>query len=60
MTQFVGVGNMSRWIQREGVERIMPEMIEYLECDFRRWEKLRNTAHRQPHPFWRDRTDAHH
>lgn len=40
MTQFVGVGNMSRWIQREGVERIMPEMIEYLECDFRRWEKF--------------------
>lgn len=40
MTQFVGVDNMSRWIQREGVERIMSEMIEYLERDFLRWEKF--------------------
>lgn len=40
MTQFVDVGNMVRWIQREGVERIMSEMIGYLEHDFRRWESF--------------------
>lgn len=40
MTQFVGVGNMSEWIQRKSVERIMSEMSEYLEHDFRHWEKF--------------------
>ena len=40
MTQFVDVGNMARWIQREGVEHLMTEMIAYLEDDFRRWESF--------------------
>ena len=40
MTQFVDVGNMSRWIQRESVERLMSGMIDYLEEDFRRWERF--------------------
>ncbi|MCH8559634.1 ornithine cyclodeaminase [Nesterenkonia sp. DZ6] len=40
MTQFVDVGNMARWIQREGVEQLMTEMIQYLEDDFRRWESF--------------------
>lgn len=40
MTQFVDVANMSRWIQREGVERLMTGMIGYLEEDFRRWERF--------------------
>lgn len=40
MPQFVDVGNMSRWIQREGVERLMSGMIGYLEEDFRRWERF--------------------
>lgn len=40
MTQFVDVGNMARWIQREGVEQLMTEMIAYLEDDFRRWESF--------------------
>lgn len=40
MTQFVDVGNMARWIQREGVEHLMTEMIHYLEDDFRRWESF--------------------
>ncbi|MCH8570279.1 ornithine cyclodeaminase [Nesterenkonia sp. AY15] len=40
MTQFVDVGNMARWIQREGVEQLMTEMIQYLEADFRRWESF--------------------
>ncbi|MGJ9374280.1 ornithine cyclodeaminase [Nesterenkonia sp. CF4.4] len=40
MTQFVDVNNMARWIQREGVEHLMTEMIAYLEDDFRRWESF--------------------
>lgn len=40
MTQFVGVTNMVRWIQREGVENIIGRMVEYLERDFARWEKF--------------------
>lgn len=40
MTQFVDVGNMARWIQREGVEPLMTGMIAYLEDDFRRWESF--------------------
>ncbi|MCH8561813.1 ornithine cyclodeaminase [Nesterenkonia sp. YGD6] len=40
MTQFVDVGNMARWIQREGVEQLMTDMIQYLEDDFRRWESF--------------------
>ena len=40
MTQFVGVENMSKWIQRESVERIISELVEYLEDDLRRWEKF--------------------
>ena len=40
MTQFVDVPNMARWIQREGVEGIMRNMVKYLERDFARWEKF--------------------
>lgn len=40
MTQFVDVPNMARWIQREGVEGIMRNMVKYLENDFTRWEKF--------------------
>lgn len=40
MTQFVDVTSMSRWIQREGVEKIIGTMVEYLERDFSRWEKF--------------------
>lgn len=40
MTQFVDVSNMTQWIQRDGVESIMAGMVEYLESDFRRWERF--------------------
>ena len=40
MTQFVDVPSMARWIQREGVERIMGNMVTYMEHDFSRWEKF--------------------
>ncbi|GAA1350118.1 ornithine cyclodeaminase [Falsarthrobacter nasiphocae] len=40
MTQFVDVTNMSKWIQREGVERIIGRMVEYLEKDFSRWQSF--------------------
>ena len=40
MTQLLDVANMARWIQRDGAERILVRMTEYLEHDFRRWEKF--------------------
>ena len=52
MTQFVDVGSMARWIQREGVESIMTTMIQYLEEDFRRWEHFDKTPRMASHtPF---------
>ncbi|MDO4897968.1 MAG: ornithine cyclodeaminase [Rothia sp. (in: high G+C Gram-positive bacteria)] len=52
MVQFVNVTNMSRWIQREGVEKIISTMIEYIERDFKRWEKFDKIARVASHtPF---------
>lgn len=52
MTQFVDVKNMARWIQREGVERIIGEMIGHLERDFSRWEHFDKIARVASHtPF---------
>ncbi|GAB2469516.1 ornithine cyclodeaminase [Luteococcus sediminum] len=52
MTQFVDVKNMARWIQREGVERIIAEMIGHLERDFARWERFDKIARVASHtPF---------
>lgn len=51
MTQFVGVNNMVRWIQREGVEKIIGEMIVELESDFGKWqsfEKIPRIASHSP------------
>ena len=40
MVKFVDVKNMARWIQRDGVENIITGMVEYLENDYRRWERF--------------------
>lgn len=40
MPQFVDVANMARWIQKDGVENIITGMVEYLESDFKRWERF--------------------
>ncbi|WP_104101460.1 ornithine cyclodeaminase [Cryobacterium sp. M96] len=37
MVRFVDVGNINRWAAATGVERILTDMVEYLERDFRRW-----------------------
>ena len=37
MVRFVDVGNINRWAADTGVERILTDMVEYLERDFRRW-----------------------
>ncbi|MDN5688804.1 MAG: ornithine cyclodeaminase [Brachybacterium sp.] len=34
---------MARWIQRDGAEKILVQMTEYLEADFRRWERFDKT-----------------
>jgi len=38
--KFVDVENMARWIQREGVENIITGMVDYLEADYREWERF--------------------
>src|SRR5699024_7013364 len=40
MTQLLDVVNMAWWIQRDGAEKILVRMTEYLEQDFRRWERF--------------------
>lgn len=40
MTQFVGVGNMVRWLSRRGVHTVIAGMVDTLEADFRRWESF--------------------
>ena len=39
MVKFVDVDNMARWIQREGVEKIITGMVSYLEKDYSEWER---------------------
>lgn len=52
MTQFVDVQNMARWIQREGVEKIIGTMVGYLERDYARWERFDKIARVASHtPF---------
>lgn len=41
--RFVDVGNMTRWAAEHGVERIIAEMIDYVESDFRRWPDFDKT-----------------
>lgn len=40
MVKIVDVNNMARWIQTEGVEKIITGMVDYLERDYRRWERF--------------------
>ncbi|MHC9045554.1 ornithine cyclodeaminase [Microbacterium saperdae] len=40
MTAFVGVADMVSWIAAHGAERIMAEMADTIESDFRRWESF--------------------
>jgi ornithine cyclodeaminase len=40
MTGFVGVADMIRWVARNGAERLMVDMVDYLEADFRRWQSF--------------------
>lgn len=52
MVKFVDVPNMARWIQREGVENIITGMVDYLESDFKRWERFDKVARIASHtPF---------
>ena len=51
MVRFVDVGNINRWAIETGVERILTDMVEYIERDFRRWptfEKASRVASHSP------------
>jgi ornithine cyclodeaminase len=49
MTQLLDVQNMARWIQRDGAERILVHMTEYLAEDFHRWERFEKTPRLASH-----------
>lgn len=52
MTGFVGVADMVRWISHHGPERLMTELAEYVEADFRRWTSFDKTERVASHtPF---------
>ncbi|MGO2050803.1 MAG: ornithine cyclodeaminase [Microbacterium sp.] len=52
MTTFVGVSDLVRWVARAGAERIMAEMSQTIEADFRRWESFDKTERIASHtPF---------
>lgn len=52
MTRFVDVHNMVRWIRDRGPIDIMSGMVDYLEDDFRRWERFDKTPRVASHtPF---------
>ena len=52
MTTFVGVSDLIRWVARAGAERIMAEMSQTIEADFRRWESFDKTERIASHtPF---------
>lgn len=52
MTRFVDVHNMIHWVADRGPEKIMSDMISYLEDDFRRWPSFDKTPRIASHtPF---------
>jgi ornithine cyclodeaminase len=52
VTRFVDVQNMVRWAAATGTERIIGEMVGYLEEDFRRWPAFDKCARVASHtPF---------
>lgn len=52
MTTFVGVNDLVRWVSRRGPARIMAEMADTIEADFRRWESFDKTERIASHtPF---------
>lgn len=52
MTRFVDVRNMIRWVAARGPERIMADLITYLEEDFSRWSTFDKTPRVASHtPF---------
>lgn len=52
MTGFVGVEDMVRWVARHGAEKIIAEMTDTIEEDFRRWPSFDKSARVASHtPF---------
>lgn len=52
MTEFVGVGSMSRWIADRGPAAIMRGMVDYLEDDYRRWPQFDKIERIASHTPW--------
>ncbi len=52
MTQFVDVANMARWLQQQGVENIIGQLMGYIKDDMVRWPQFEKTARLASHtPF---------
>ena len=44
LVRFLSVPDMARWVSSVGAERIIAEMAEAIEADFRRWPEFDNTS----------------
>lgn len=40
MVQFVGVSEIKRIVAQMGIDTVLTRMVEYLEADFRRWDRF--------------------
>lgn len=40
MVQFVGVGEIRRIVAQVGIDAVLVRMVDYLEADFRRWDRF--------------------
>ncbi len=40
MTELMGVKDTARWISTVGLEKIIPELVQYIEDDFKRWNEF--------------------
>ena len=54
--RFVCVTNMRAWIRATGPERIITDLVDELEVDFRRWERFEREP-RMTLPFLSDDFD---
>lgn len=52
MTEFVGVGSMTRWIADKGPAAIMRGMVGYLEDDYARWPQFDKIERIASHTPW--------
>ncbi len=49
MVQYVGVSEIRRIVETVGIEPVLTRMVEYLEADYRRWDRFERTPRLASH-----------